>query len=98
MKQPWLSHVDFCHLNANRQRWLHHTVNFFAVKSTIEVILSQVILALANLSLIPLKLSFRYILYHEKKTPKDAVTPEPQSKFTPKMKANTVLRLLSSLV
>ena len=33
-----------------------------------------------------------------KKTPNDAVTPQRQSQFTPKMKANAVLRLLSSLV
>ena len=33
-----------------------------------------------------------------KKTPSDAVTPQRQSQFTPKMKANAVPRLLSSLV
>ena len=33
-----------------------------------------------------------------KKSPNDAVTPQRQRKFTPKMKANAVLRLLSSLV
>ena len=33
-----------------------------------------------------------------KKTPNDAVTPLGQSQFTPKMKANAVPRLLSSLV
>ena len=33
-----------------------------------------------------------------KKTPTDAVTPQHQSQFTPKMKANAVPRLLSSLV
>ena len=33
-----------------------------------------------------------------KKTPHDAVTPRRQSQFTPKMKANAVPRLLSSLV
>ena len=33
-----------------------------------------------------------------KKTPNDAVTSQRQSKFTPKMKANALLRLLSSLV
>ena len=33
-----------------------------------------------------------------KKTPNDAVTPQRQSQFTPKMKANAVPRLLSSLV
>ena len=32
------------------------------------------------------------------KTPNDAVTPQHQSQFTPKMKANAVPRLLSSLV
>ena len=31
-------------------------------------------------------------------TPNDAVTPQRQSQFTPKMKANAVSRLLSSLV
>ena len=43
-------------------------------------------------------LSFRYILFYEEKTPNDAVTPERWSQFTPKMKANAVPRLLSSLV
>ena len=33
-----------------------------------------------------------------KKTPNDAVTPQRQSQFTPKMKENAVPRLLSSLV
>ena len=33
-----------------------------------------------------------------KKTPNDDVTPRCQSQFTPKMKANAVPRLLSSLV
>ena len=33
-----------------------------------------------------------------KKTLFDAVTPQRQSQFTPKMKANAVPRLLSSLV
>ena len=33
-----------------------------------------------------------------KKTPDDSVTPQRQSQFTPKMKANAVPRLLSSLV
>ena len=36
--------------------------------------------------------------YFMKKTPNDAVTPQRQSQFTPKMKANAVPRLLSSLV
>ena len=45
----------------------------------------------------PWKLSFRYILFHEKKTPNNAVT-QHHSQFTPKMKANAVPRLLSSLV
>ena len=40
---------------------------------------------------------FRYILFHEKKTPNDAVT-QRHSQFTPKMKANAEWRLLSSLV
>ena len=37
-------------------------------------------------------------LISRKKTPNDAVTPQRQSQFTPKMKANAVSRLLSSLV
>ena len=45
-----------------------------------------------------LLLWFRYILFHDKKTPNDAVTPQRQSQFTPKMKAIAVPRLLSSLV
>ena len=36
--------------------------------------------------------------YFTKKTPNDAVTPQRRSQFTPKMKANAVPRLLSSLV
>ena len=50
------------------------------------------------MSWIPWNLSFRYIFLHEKKTPNSAVTPLRQSQFTPKMKANTVPHLLSSLV
>ena len=46
----------------------------------------------------PWNLSFRYILFHEKKTQNDAVTPQRQSQFTPKMKANAIPRLLSSVV
>ena len=34
----------------------------------------------------------------QKKTPNDAVTPQRQSQFTLKMKANVVPHLLSSLV
>ena len=55
-------------------------------------------LSFVILSWIPWNLSFRYILFHEKKTPNDAVTPQRQSQFTPKMKANAVPHLLSSLV
>ena len=54
--------------------------------------------ALQSFTWIPWNLSFRYILFDEKKTPNDAVTPQCQSQFTPKMKANAVPRLLSSLV
>ena len=36
--------------------------------------------------------------FMQKKTPNDAVTPQRQGQFTPKMKANAVPRLLSSLV
>ena len=36
--------------------------------------------------------------YFMKKTPNDAVTPQRQSQFTPKMKANAVPHLLSSQV
>ena len=36
--------------------------------------------------------------FMKKKTPNHAVTPQCQSQFTPKMKANAVSRLLSSLV
>ena len=46
---------------------------------------------------IPWNLSFCFI-FHEKKTPNDAVTPQRQSQFTPKMEAKAVSRLLSSLV
>ena len=51
-----------------------------------------------SISWIPWNLSFRYILFHEKKATNDAVTPQCRSQFTPKMKANAVPRLLSSLV
>ena len=47
---------------------------------------------------IPWNLSFHYIFISLKRTPNDAVTPLRQSQFTPKMKANAVPRLLSSLV
>ena len=45
-----------------------------------------------------MKMSFRYMLYHDTKTPNDAVTPQHQSQFTPKMKTNAIPHLLSSLV
>ena len=51
-----------------------------------------------HLAWIPWNSSFRYIMFHEKKTPNDAVTLQRQSQFAPKMKANAVSRLLSSLV
>ena len=38
------------------------------------------------------------LYFMKKKTPNDAVTPHRQGQFTPKMKANAVPRLLSSLV
>ena len=43
-----------------------------------------------------LVIPFHFISW--KKTPNDAVTPQRQSQFTPKMKANAVPRWLSSLV
>ena len=45
-----------------------------------------------------MKLVFPLHFISRKKTPNDAVTPQRQSQFTPKMKANAVLHLLSSLV
>ena len=51
------------------------------------------------MSWIPWNLSFRYVSFHEKKkTPNNVVTPQTHSQFTPKMKVNAVLHLLSSLV
>ena len=37
-------------------------------------------------------MSFCYILFPEKRLPNAAVTPQCQSQFTPKMKANAVLQ------
>ena len=54
--------------------------------------------ARARASWIPWRLSFHFILFHDNKTPNDAVTPQHQSQFTPKMKENVILHLLSSLV
>ena len=45
-----------------------------------------------------LKLVFLLHFISSKKTPNDAVTPQRRSQFTPKMKANAVPCLLSSLV
>ena len=45
-----------------------------------------------------MKLVIQLHLISWKKTPNDAVTPQRQSQFTPKLKANMVPRLLSSLV
>ena len=45
-----------------------------------------------------MKLVIPLCFVHEKNTPNDAVTPQRQSQLTPKMKANAVPRLLSSLV
>ena len=39
-----------------------------------------------------------HFISKKKKIPNDAVTPQRQGQFTPKMKANAVPRLLSSLV
>ena len=50
-------------------------------------------IALTYCSWIPWNLSFRYILFHEKR-----LTLQHQSQFTPKMKATAIPRLLSSLV
>ena len=47
---------------------------------------------------ISMKLVIPLHFIYEKKTPNNAVTPQRQSQFTPKMKANAVPRLLSSLV
>ena len=49
-----------------------------------------------NMNSMKLVIPLRFISW--KKTPNDAVTPWRQSQFTPKMKANAVPRLLSSLV
>ena len=49
-------------------------------------------------SWIPYKLVIPLHFISWKKTPNNAVTPQHQSKFAPKMKANAVPRLLSSLV
>ena len=49
-------------------------------------------------SWIPMKLVIPLHIISLKKTPNDAVTPQRQSQFTPKMKANALLRLVSSLV
>ena len=45
-----------------------------------------------------MKLVIPLQIYSRKKAPNGAVTPQRQSQFTPKMKANAVPRLLSSLV
>ena len=45
-----------------------------------------------------MKLVIRLHIISWKKTPNDAVTPQRQSQVTPKVKANAVARLLSSLV
>ena len=45
-----------------------------------------------------MKLVIQLLFISLKKTPNDAVTPQHQSQLTPKMKANAVPRLLSSLV
>ena len=56
------------------------------------------VLCKARGSWIPWRLSFRYMLFHDTKTPNDAVTPQRLSQFTANMKANMIPRLLSSLV
>ena len=52
----------------------------------------------SGLNMNSMKLVFPSHFISCKKTPNDAVTPQRQSQFTPKMKANAILRLLSSLV
>ena len=53
-------------------------------------------LSVASTNSVKLVIPLHFISW--KKTPNDAVTPQRQSQFTAKMKANAVPRLLSSLV
>ena len=56
----------------------------------------EVFLQLYIMNSIKLVIPLHFILC--KKTPNDALTPQRQSQFTPKMKANAVPHLLSPLV
>ena len=56
------------------------------------------VLMVSHIIMKSMKLVIPLHLISWKKTPNDAVTPQRQSQFTPKMKANVVPRLLSSLV
>ena len=71
---------------------LNDVVNHVAVKNDIGIS-SCVVL---NMNSMKLVIPIHFI--SRKKTSNDAVTPQRQSQFTPKMKANAVPRLLSSLV
>ena len=88
--------IDECHilifldsLTTNRKQ-----LNEPSTQNHIQIYMNSIKLV------IPLHfISFRYILFHDKKkTPKNNAVTQRQSQFTPKMKANAVPRLLSSLV
>ena len=72
----------------------------FMTVCSIESWAVQNIFCIHDTDIMPWNLSFRHILFLEikKKTPNDIVTPQCQSQSTPKMKANAVLHMLSSLV
>ena len=67
-----------------------------------DSLLSSESLFFSGLSVSPIMNSMKLVIplhsISSKKIPNDAVTLQRQSQFTPKMKANAVPRLLSSLV
>ena len=65
--------------------------------STARIVLIMMVIEYHNdMNSMKLVIPLHFISY--KKIPNDAVTPQRQGQFTPKMKANAVPRLLSSLV
>ena len=82
-RSHWKGHFDRRHqIMANKTKWLY------------ESLCDRTIACNMN----SMKLVIPLHLISWKKTLNDAVTPQRQSQFTPKMKANAVPRLLSSLV
>ena len=72
---------------------------YYSTGQTLTGIMSQLVSSMTSkYSMDSMKLVIPLHLISRKKTPNDDVTPQRQSQFTPKMKANAAPHLLSFLV